>query len=258
VLHALRIAFCAPDPRAATRQAVFAAGTALAAGPDEESAWYALLRGLEMLNDAGPVRIIGARHASLLDAAEVQAHRFQGSPRLATLRARLAGGAAAARAALIVNPAYGPAQVALGRALLREGSRAAARALLEGVEQPERIQGGAVALARARVETNDPGQALLAAARETNAPGLAAMEPSIIDAAIDREVHEIGGLARLALGAFDEGARSLLRAASGSVDARRALVAQARRLEVRKALGLLVRDPSLSAEARALAGVLAG
>jgi hypothetical protein len=258
LLRALWRAFCADDPHAAVRRVVAAAAAVLEAAPGEEPASYALLRGLEMLGDVGPLRAGGVRYPSLCDAAEALARQLPGSPRLATLRARVDGGATAGRAALALNPAYAPAQVALGRALLRAGSPQAARALLEAVEQPERIQGGAVALARARVETGEPEKALLAAARETNAPGLAAMEPSIHDPAVAHEVDEVRGLARLALGAVDAGARSLLRAASHSAAARSALVARAGSVEVRGALGRLARDASLSPEARTLAGVLAG
>lgn len=261
LLRALWTAWCADEPKAAVRRAVAAASGAAERLHGEEPAWYALLRGLEMLGqaEAGPVRVGGVRYPSLRQASEDQARRFPGSPRLAVLHARVDGGVPAARAALAVNPAYAPAQVALGRALLQEGRPHAARALLEAVEQPERIQGGAVALARARVETGEPGKALLAAARETNAPGLAALEPAIPDPRVDHEVHEVRGLARLALGAVDAGARSLLHAAAaGSHSARRALVAHAGRPEVRRALTHLARDGSLPREARTLAGVLAG
>lgn len=258
MLRVLRTACCAADPPAEVRKAVAAASAVLADGPGDEPAWYALLRGLEMLGEDGPVGAGAARQPSLRDAARTVAERFPSSPRLATLRARVEGGVAAARAALAVNPAYAPAQVALGRALLHDGSPETARALLEAVEQPERIQGGAAALARARVETGAPGKALLAAAREPNAPGLGALEPSIRDAGVAREVDEVRGLARLALGAHEAGARSLLRAAEGSVGARRALVAHAKRPEVRRALARLAQDGSLAPEARALAGVLAG
>jgi hypothetical protein len=260
LLRVLWTAWCAEEPQAAVRKVVAAAAIALEGQAGEEPGWYALLRGLEMLGWTGgePVQVGRLRFPSLRQAGEAQVRRFPASPRLAVLGARLDGGAAAARAALAVNPAYAPARVVLGRALLREGSPKAARTLLEGVEQPERIQGGAVALARARVETGEPGKALLAVARETNAPGLAALEPAIVDPAVAHEVDEVRGLARLALGAVDDGARSLLRAAAGSHSARRALVAHAARPEVRRALADLARDGSLSHAARTLAGVLAG
>lgn len=258
MLGALWSAWSSADPRAAVREAVGASTAALAGGRDDEPAWYALLRGLEMLGDHGPVAVGPARHASLLDAAEAQHRAFRASPRLATLRARADGGVAAARAALAVNPAYAPAQVALGRALLREGRAAAARAVLEAVDAPERIQGAGVALARARVETGDPEKALLAAARETNAPGPYGLEPSIPDPAIRREVEEVRGLARLALGAVDAGARALLQATvGGSARARRALAAQAQRKDVRRALAHIAGDASLPRYARALAAILA-
>jgi hypothetical protein len=257
LLHVLRTACCAADPLAEVRKVVAAASASLHDDGRDEAAWYVLLRGHEMLREAGPVRAGAARYPSLREVARTVAERFPSSPRLATLRARVEGGVAVARAALAVNPVYAPAQVALARALLADGSPETARALLEAVEQPERIQGGAVALARARVETGEPGKALLAAAREPNAPGLHALEPAVFDVAVAREVDEVRGLARLALGAFEAGARSLLRAAGGSLRARRALAAQRARPEVRRALARLARDGSLSAEARALAGVLA-
>lgn len=257
VLGALWSAWSAADPRAAVRDAAGSAAAALAAGREDEPAWYALLRGLEMLGEHGPVAIGPVRHASLLDVAVAQHRVFGASPRLATLRARADGGVAAAHAALGVNPAYAPAQVALGRALLREGRAAAARAVLEEVYAPERIQGGGVALARARVETGDPEKALLAAARETNAPGPYGLEPSISDPAIRREIEEVRGLARLALGAVDAGARALLQATvGGSGCARRALGLHAQRKEVRRALARLARDGSLPKQARALAAIL--
>lgn len=257
LLRALRTAWSTLEPREVVRKVVASARAALEGVPGEEPVWYALLRGLEMLGEAGPIRV-GVRPATLGQVAEAQARRFRSSPRLATLWARLEGSVAAARAARAVNPAYAPAQVALGRALLREGSPHAARALLEAVEQPERIQGGAVALARARVATGDPGKALLAAAREPNAPGLFALEPAIPDPGIARELDEVRGLARLALGAFEAGARSLLEAAEGCAGAHRALVAHAAGADVRRALARLARDPDLTPSARALAGALAG
>lgn len=195
-LGALWNAWSAADPRAAVRGAVLSASASLAAGRDDESAWYVLLRGLEMLGEQGPVTVGAAHHRSLLEAAEAQRCAFHGSPRLATVCARADGGVEAARAALQVNPAYAPAQVALGRALLRQGKAAAARAVLEAVDVPERVQGGAAALARARVETGDAERALLAAARETNAPGPYGVEPSIPDPAVNREVDEVLAIAR--------------------------------------------------------------
>jgi len=257
LLGVLWSAWSAADPRAAVREAVGAAAAALADGRGDEPASYTLLRGLEMLGERGPVAVGGARHASFLDAAAAQQDAFRASPRLATLRARADGGVAAARAALEVNPAYAPAQVALGRALLREGRAAAARAVLEDVEAPERVQGAALALARARAETGDFEKALLAAARETNAPGPYGIEPSIPDPAIRGEVEEVRGLARLSLGAVDAGARALLQATvEGSGRARRALALHAQRKDVQRALARLARDASLSRQARALAGIL--
>lgn len=258
VLGALWSAWSAPDPRAAVRDAVGSAAASLAAGRGSEPASYTLLRGLEMLGERGPVAVGAARHASLLDAAAAQQDAFRASPRLATLRAREDGSVAAAQAALRVNPAYAPAQVALGRALLREGRAAAARAVLEEVEAPERVQGAAIALARARAETGDFEKALLAAARETNAPGPYGIEPSIPDLAIRGEVEEVRGLARLSLGAVDAGARALLHATvNGSGRARRALALHAQRKEVRGALARLARDATLPRQARALAAILA-
>jgi hypothetical protein len=258
LLGGLWSAWSAPDPRAAVREVVGSAAAALAAGRGDEPATYTLLRGLEMLGERGPVAVGPAQHASLRDAATAQQDAFRASPRLATLRARTDGGVAAAQAALEVNPAYAPAQVALGRALLREGRATAARAVLEDVDAPERVQGAAVALARARAETGDFEKALLAAARETNAPGPYGVEPSILDPAIRGEVEEVRGLARLSLGALDAGARALLQATvNGSGRARRALALHAQRRDVKRALAGLARDASLSRQVRALAGILA-
>jgi hypothetical protein len=107
------------------------------------------------------------------------------------------------------------------------------------------------------METGDPGKALIAAARESNAPGLCGIEPSIDDPAVVRDLDEVRGLARLALGAVDAGVRSLLRAvAAGSAAARRALVAHATRIDVRRALSRLARDAALPADAKALAAAL--
>lgn len=256
-LQALWTAWFSADPRALVGAAVAHAAGALCGGSGSEATWYALLRGREMLGELGPLAVGGARWSSLLDAAHAVAQRFADSPRLATLRARLDGGVPACRAALAVNPAYAPAQVALGSALLREGRPQVARALLEEVREPERVQGAGVALARARVETGDPGKALIAAARESNAPGLCGVEPSIHDPAVVRDLDEVRGLARLALGAVDAGVRSLLRAvAAGSAAARRSLLAQAERVDVRRALTRLAGDAALPADARALAAVL--
>lgn len=258
-LRELWTAWFSVDPRGAVADAAASAAGSLRGGPGDEPTWYALLRGKEMLGDGGPVTAGGSRWPSLLDAAEAVARRFAGSPRLATLHARLDGGVLVSRAALAVNPAYAPAQVALGKALLREGKPRMARTLLEQVREPERVQGGGVALARARVETGEPGKALLAAAREANAPGLCGVEPSIHDPGVLRDLDEVRGLARLALGAIDAGARSLLRAvAAGSAAARRALAAHAERSDVRRALGRLARDVALPDDARKLAAVLAG
>jgi hypothetical protein len=237
---------------------VAAAAEVIRAGSGEEDAWYALVRGREMLGELGPLWVGVLQCDSLGEAVELLCGRFDRSPRLAVVRARLDGGLPLARAALAVNPGYAPAQVALGRALLRDGRPKAARALLEEVREPERVQGGAVALARARLESGDPGKALIAAARETNAPGLVGLEPSIHDPLVVREIEEVRGLARLALGAIDAGARSLLRAASaGSEGARRALLSHAERDLVRRALGRLARDAALPPDARALAAALA-
>jgi hypothetical protein len=256
-LHALWTAWFSLDPRAAVAEAVAAAEAEVRSGSSDEDAWYALLRGREMLGEIGPVRAGALQCRSLQEAAELLCGRFDRSPRLAAVRARLDGGLPAARAALSVNPGYAPAQVALGRALLREGRPQAALALLEDVREPERVQGGAVALARARLEAGDPGRALIAAARETNAPGLVGLEPAIHEPLVVREIEEVRGLARLALGAIDAGARSLLRAASaGSESARRALGERAGRDEVRRALGRLARDGGLPPDARALAAAL--
>jgi hypothetical protein len=258
VLGTLWNAWSAPDPQAIVRDAVASAVASLAAGHGEEPAWYVLLRGLEMLDAHGPVDVGAAQHPSLLAAAEAQHRTFHASPRLATVRAREDRGVAAARAALKVNPAYAPAQVALGRALLREGKAAAARAVLEAVAEPERVQGGAVALARALVETGDPEKGLLAAARETNAPGPYGVEPSICDPAIGREVDEVQGLARLCVGAVEAGARALLLATvRGSGRARRALAQHAGRKDVRSALDRLSHDMALPPHVRALAAILA-
>jgi hypothetical protein len=258
-LGALRNAWSAPDPRQSVREVVLSAAASVAAGNGEEPAWYALLRALEMLGARGPLEVGAAHHLSLLAAAEAQQRAFPFSPRIATVCARLDGGVERARLALSVNPAYTPAQVALGRALLREGRPAVSRAVLEAVEEPERVQGGAVALARARVETGDPAKALLAAARETNAPGPYGVEPSIPDPWVGREVEEVQGLARISLGSAEAGARALLRAAiAGSGRARRALAEHAAtRREVRVALVRLSRDASLPPHACALAAILA-
>ena len=257
-LDALWAAWFSADPRAMVAAAVTHASGALCGGEGNEAGWYALLRGLEMLGDDGPVAVGAARWPSLLEAAHAAAQRFWNSPRLATLRARLDGGIPACRVALAVNPAYAPAQVALGNALLREGRPHVARAVLEEVREPERVQGAGVALARARVETGDPGKALIAAAQESNAPGLCGVEPSIHDPVVVRDLDEVRGLARLALGAVDAGVRSLLRAcAGGSVAARAALAAQAERVDVRQALSRLAGDAALSAHARELAASLA-
>jgi hypothetical protein len=258
-LQALWTAWFSIDPRAAVADASDAAVDVLRRDQGDEAAWYALLRGREMLGDPGPVLAGPERHDSLLEAADAVSRRLDWSARLAAVHARLDGGTAAARSALLVNPSYAAAQVALGRALLREGQPQAARVLLEEVREPERVQGGAAALARARLETGEPGKALIAAARETNAPGLCGLEPAIHDPALVNELDEIRGLARLALGATDAGVRSLLRAAAaGSAGARKALTGQAQRDDVRRALGRLARDSGLAAEARALAAALAG
>jgi hypothetical protein len=238
-------------------EATAEAARSIRGGSAGEPLWYALLRGREMLHEDGPLAAGPFRWPSLLDAAEDISLRFAGSPRLAAVCARCDGSVASARTALSVGPRYGPAQVALGRALLREGRCEAARALLEEVRDPGRVQGGAVALARARLETGDASKALAAAARETNPPGLSAVEPSIQDPEVARELDEVRGLARLALGATDAGVRPLLRAASaGASAARRALVANAGRPEVRRALARLAHDVELPPDARALAGVL--
>ncbi len=258
-LRALWTAWFSVDPRGAVAEAVAGAGQALRRDQGDEAAWYALLRGREMLADHGRSTAGSEYHPTLVDAAEAVSRRLDWSARVAVVHARLEGSAALARSALLVNPSYPPAQVALGRALLREGLPQAARSLLEEVREPERVQGGAAALARARLETGDPGKALIAAARETNAPGLCGLEPSIHDLALVGELDEIRGLARLALGAVDAGVRALLRAAAGgSAGARRALTGQAERDDVRRALGRLARDTGLLAEARALAAALAG
>ena len=258
-LRALWTAWFSIDPRAAVADAVAAAAEALRHDQGDEAAWYALLRGREMLGDHGPVSAGPEQHRSLVEAVEAVSRRLDWSARLAAVHARLDGSAASARSALQVNPGYPPAQVALGRALLREGLPQAARSLLEDVREPERVQGGAAALARARLETGDPGKALIAAARETNAPGLCGLEPAIHDPTLVSELDEIRGLARLALGATDAGVRSLLRAAAaGSAGARKALTGHAERDDIRRALGRLARDSGLAPEARELAAALAG
>jgi hypothetical protein len=257
-LEALWAAWFSADPRAMVAAAVTHAAGVLRRGPPSEAAWYALLRGREMLGDQGPVAIGPTRWASPLEAAHAATQRYAGSPRLATLWARLDGGVAACRTAMAVNPAYAPAQVALGNALLREGRSQAARGVLEDVREPERVQGAGVALARARVETGDPGRALMAAAQESNAPGLCGVEPSIHDPGVVRDLDEVRGLARLALGAVDAGVRSLLRSvAAGSAAARRSLLAHAERADVRTVLERLARDGALPAGARTLAAMLA-
>lgn len=256
-LRRLWTAWFSLDPRAAVALAVAMAEEEIWGGGGGEDSWYALLRGREMLGQMGPLRVGAANCATLKEAAEFVFGRFDRSPRLAALLARLDGGVVAARAALKVDPTYAPSLLAMARALLREGRGKAARALLERLPELERLQGGAVALARARLATGEPAKALIAAARETNAPGLIGQEPAIHDAWVVREVLEVRGLARLELGAIESGARSLLLAASaGSESARRALSSQAGKDEIRRVLGRLARGAALPEDARALAAVL--
>jgi hypothetical protein len=191
----------------------------LRACPELEPQRYAVARLAELGYSAGDARRANGPdpHAKTLTEAALRA--FPRSARIATVAARLDGSVEFARRAVMIDPDYAPARVALAVALAASGDARGALAMLPASGQP-----ASTLIARARIS--------LAAgdARATLADALAAgkatpreLEPMPGRDAV-RDKEELLGLSLRALGRPAEARRRLESAASlGSAAARRAL-----------------------------------
>ena len=195
----------------------------VAACPSDEVLWYLFLRTGELGSGTYPVTLAGTEASDLQSAALLARQRFPHSSRIATVLARLSGSVEAARQAVSADPAYPPARVALGAALLKAGDAQGACEILDATSDLNRIPGAYTLLARARLAAADAQGAIDAAALEPKRVGNS-IEPGGNRNLDAREATEVEGLGYVASGRFDKGACLLLRAAAqGSSSARGAL-----------------------------------
>lgn len=248
----LALAALAMEPEARVLLAFGEAAQGIRACPSDEKLWYLLLRAAELGGGAYPVDLPGGQARELKVAAEAASQRFPNSARIATARARVLGTLDAARQAVVLDPSYVPAQVALGAALLRAGDALVARQVLERVPASElgRVRGGYALLARARLAVGDLDGAVAAAAKEPGPRPMNPIEPDARDERASRDAREVAGLAHLAAHRFDQAARMLLEAAAGSASARASL--EHASPELRQALVRLRRGGKLTSAERSL------
>lgn len=125
--------------------------------PTNETVWYAVLRALELTSPTrrAPIELVDRARAAV-----------PGSVRIETIRARTLVTMDAAQAAVRIDPAYVPAQVALAEAYAQAGDRASALRVLQSVRGLNRVAGGPLLLAQIAAALGDWRVAAKAASQE--------------------------------------------------------------------------------------------
>jgi hypothetical protein len=235
------------EPRGFVRTVLREATATLDDCRNDAAAWYVFLRSAELVAEF-PLRIGDVEIKDLRAATDLGLQRAPRSVRVATVRARAWNTVDAAREAVALDPAYVPAQVALGSALM-DHDPAAARAVLERVPDLDRVPGGFVLLARSRLLMGDLSGAIDAAGKERSTM-LRTVEPSILpDAMAVRDAREVAGRAFLAQGNYPRASASLLDAAVRGSEPARRIIGDAHG-EFRAALTRLLNKPNLDQGSR--------
>jgi tetratricopeptide (TPR) repeat protein len=191
--------------------------------PENENIVYLRLRSAEL----GRGAIVGQMAPQLIaewkELARQEAKRFPASARVLTVAARASGELDVARRAVVANPHYAPASVALAEAMIDAGDPIGALKVLDGVGSLDATSDGFVALGRARLATRDFKGALKAATAALRHRQIDLVEPDAGDPRPSAAAHEIAARAALALRRYDVAAGHLLQADSHTPGARELL-----------------------------------
>ena len=142
--------------------------------------------------------------------------QFPKSARIATIAARAERTVDRAHQAVMLDPSYAPAQVALVRALLGAGKSDEARNVIDGVKKLGALDDGFTALALVKWAQGDVKGTVEAANKELKGRDAFGVEPGEGDLRAIAEAHEVLGLAYVKLAKWDKAAPHLVAARSTS------------------------------------------
>jgi hypothetical protein len=199
-----------------------AARERLAECPGSEPLWYAVIRAAELDLAEFPLTIAQQTFATPQELAREAALRAPKSARIATALARLDSTVESARHAVALDPAWGPAALALAAALAANGANTEADHVLAGASDIKTVPGANTIRATVLMGLGKPEQAAALARRDLTEQWPDAPEPFLMPI-VRREAMATLGLALLAGNHPKEAAAQLKAAAAlGSQRARAA------------------------------------
>jgi hypothetical protein len=203
----------AEDEAGVLRNQSMAAQDRLAECPESEPLWYIVVRASELNLGQFPLTIAHQAFATPRDLAREAASRAPQSVRIATVLARLDKTVASARHAVALDPAWGPAVIALANALTADGANTEAETVLAGAAGVKAVPGANTTRARILMGLGKPEQAAALARRDLSEQWPAAPEPFLMSL-VRRDAMETRGLALLAANHPKEAATQLKAAAA--------------------------------------------
>lgn len=229
----LRLVDMAKEPASAIGWVVDEAVEGIARCPNDEAAWYELVRGIEMKEELSsgryePAVVIGGRKLeSLAEVTTEAVRRVPSSPRVALVDARARPEPGRVADLVARFPSFAPLRLALARAQLAAGNPEAAEETLMLFAGLKGLPGRTETLAAIKLARGDPSKALEVLADKPevlSSSKTAGSEAYWSTGGIERERYETRYKAQLALHRPGAAVRPLLDAAEHRSKAARALL----------------------------------